>query len=468
MAEAVTVLEITDVAVRLTQGDIVRVSPGFALFEDRWVAVGEEAKQRFRLRPLNGNNTFWQQINLDRLSNASDLIQHSADLVYHHLVQLFAELSQSPLLVAYPGFLRDEQLSLLAGVCQSLQRPVSGLIDNALLLAAEFGTGNYQLVELCLHHALISDLQVEHQRVTKTAQRVITGVGWLQLQDTLVRAVSEEFIRQTRFNPRHDAEHEQTLYNELPQWFGALRAGESKLQVADQSITIGFNILTNATQRLLEPLIGELAQLQQPLPNSNRLLTASAGVLSQLLPYFAGCQVLTEHQVAASAQNFLEQIVVAENDSGIAVTECLIQDASNIKTSTATAALPTAKSSLSGPATIPAAVSASIPATAPASNPATILATIPANVPSHILIGHQAFAVGEFWLSALEPALQISAQTDTLCRIHLAEDRRVLVTPGDNCLLNGEKVVSVTELHAEDVLSNERVSYPMIKVVSGG
>ena len=442
MTDSVNILEINDCSVRLTDHDQVFRKSGFALYEDNWVATGEDAQSRYRLRPLNGNDTFWQQLNLDPLNNASGLIKHSADLVYHHLSELLrasnnnAETALQPVIIAYPGFYRDEQLSLLLGICQSLNLPVAGLINSALLHASGQDNGHCTVVEQYLHQTLISEVSISEDRVQITDSQLLSNTGWVALCDALVRAISDEFIRQTRFNPRHDAEHEQALYNQLPQWLAQIQSGESTVQVAEQSITLGFNLLADAGQQVLQPVFDALAQ-QQETTHDKILLSPQAAWIRNWHKNLSATAIAADH-LAQQGLRFRAQLTDASEQDGTLITEQLILNPDNQQPVQDSVELATSQRN--------------------------IVAT-----PTHILSGAHAHPIaGELWLSATDNAVSDQPTACDLGKITAFDDGTIGFAPSENCLLNQQPLSTTTLLDAQDTLANDQVSYQLIQVVTHG
>lgn len=450
MTNALAILEINDSALKLTLGGDTVVSPGFALFADRWVAIGQDAQSRFRLRPLNGNNTFWQQVNLEPLTNASELIKHNGDLVYYHLKQLIADHQITQLLLTYPGFYNDEQLSLLLGICQNLPITVVGMVDSALLQACGHGEGQLFIVDQFLHHTLISEVHVDQRSAYKTSNQLISGTGQLSLSDALVQAISDEFIRQTRFNPLHNAEDEQILYNELNHWLDQLRQGESTLQVGDKSITIGSNILSQAAERLLTPAYKTLADLMQQHPHGRFILTDQSAWLTQWYEGLKSTALLALDHVAQqatvhAAQLVDEQATGAANGTvnNVLVTEQISQP--QLATATKTETISSSKS-------------------APSPNATSVTR------PTHILVGHQAHPIGSqtLWLGLDTGEISQTQPQNSLGQITLDDENQVVFTPLAPCLLNGQPVDTRLTIQADNQLSADDIHYQFIKVMPHG
>lgn len=442
MTDQVAILEINDCNLRLNGATEPLTSSGFALFEDNWVAVGQEAESRFRLRPLHGNNTFWQLLNLDPLSNASGLIRHSADLVYHHLAHILASTDASQFLINYPAFYSDEQLSLLLGICDSLHKPVIGLVDSALLQASGHPDGNYVIVDQFLHHTLVNEINISNQQVNKNSYQIISHTGQQPLSDALVNTISDEFIRQTRFNPRHNAEDEQVLYNELRPWLEQLIAGESSLQIADNSITLGFNLLVEAGQRVLQPLFNSLEELAKLTPDSTLILTHNAAWIKHWNQSMAQATVLSNDHNSQQSRRYLDQLIDKSSTGGTLITEQLTVQQSKYGESSEQAI------------------------TAPSESTTKHLQT----QPTHILAGHHAHPIGtaELWLCADEAKITSSEPEQYLGKISIANGQQVIITPNDNCLLDGQPLTKSQQINADHSIGNEKVSYQFIKVMPHG
>ncbi|WP_317933443.1 hypothetical protein [Halioxenophilus sp. WMMB6] len=419
MADTIATLEINDQGIRLNHPEETRVSPAYALFEGQWLTLGEDAQSQFRLRPLASNNQFWNQLSLEPLANASALIKHPADLVYHQLRALFDGLGSNNLLIVLPGYFSDEQLSLLLGICQSLQQQVCGLVDAALVGSSAMADGRYLHLDMHLHQSVLSSIDIHDRQASKVHSALIAGCGRAQLNDAWVRAISDEFIRQTRFNPRHVAEHEQTLYNQLDEWQRALLAGETKLTVADYSITTGFATLQQASRRFLEPLLEAISEQS----GRRLLLSHQAAALQSLDKRFAGGQLLGADTVSEQCQHLLPQLVVDDPDEGVAFAEHLILPAHH--------ATPAAEKHA----------------------PAT-----------HVLLGNSAYAITELWLDAEQPGASSQPPADSLCRLERHQDRTLLSHSSPDCTLNGEPAVAGTELQAGDRLANAQLEYRLIQV----
>jgi hypothetical protein len=125
-----------------------------------------------------------------------------------------------------PSHYTRSQLGVLLGILRSTRIPVDGLVDLALLqaMASDAQADSCVIVDLQLHQTVLtqfrrSDGEMRRERVVQ-----VPASGLLTLQDAWTNFIADEFIRQTRFDPKHNAEVEQYLYNQLDAWLTAARA----------------------------------------------------------------------------------------------------------------------------------------------------------------------------------------------------------------------------------------------------
>jgi hypothetical protein len=83
-------------------------------------------------------------------------------------------------------------------------------------------------LELGMHRAVVTVL--EHGGEFRRARyELLPQCGWLALHQAWLDMIAAAFVRRTRFDPLHEATHEQRLWDGLPQWLATL---EREPQVA--------------------------------------------------------------------------------------------------------------------------------------------------------------------------------------------------------------------------------------------
>lgn len=208
----------------LTPDDVLARSPGFAHIAGTDPVFGEAARQQARLHPRLSFNQFWAQLSLDPLPVKNKHFRHTADLAHGHLLSLGHALPRErSSIIAVPSQYTRSQLGVLLGIVRSANIAVDGLVDLALLqaMASDAQADNCVIVDLQLHQAVLTqfrrvDGQMQRERVLQ-----VPASGQLSLQDAWTNFIADEFIRQTRFDPKHNAEVEQYLYNQLDGWLAA-------------------------------------------------------------------------------------------------------------------------------------------------------------------------------------------------------------------------------------------------------
>jgi hypothetical protein len=253
---------------------------------------------------------------------------------------------------AVPGYLSDEQASLVRKLATQARLRLCGTVDVAL--AATLAAYTQQpwtglaLVADADDHALTWSVVAAEGGIARVLQtQPQTALGLSAWKERLLSAVADAFIRKSRRDPRDSAEAEQMLYDQLdgvltvchdgvqaevavqtPQWYQNLLLGPQDLDVACAALreravsafsglcsaalrqgTPRAVVLTATAARLpglaaaLEQLLSELA-----LPEQSRVDDFGAGLLPdeagppslRLLADEAICQAV--HELAAGLQ----------------------------------------------------------------------------------------------------------------------------------------------------------------------
>lgn len=255
------VLDLKDSGIQLWQGDQLWVdSPGFALWDGDRFQFGESARDRARLHPREVNTRFWWQLDTEPLKPELGVARHTADLAHGQLGSILDELNSetgeklSELVLAVPGSMSREQLSLLLGIVQAYPFEAKGLVNRSVLLASYRAAGeNTFHLELQLHQSVLNHVVAEGPKLSVRGSTPLPGCGLLQLQERLVETLSDAFIRQTRFDPRHSAVTEQALYQLLPEILERLgRESEINVELAGRRARVGTDSLRTISARLVE------------------------------------------------------------------------------------------------------------------------------------------------------------------------------------------------------------------------
>ena len=254
-------------------------SPGFAVLYEGRVLVGHEAFERHRLAPLYAQYRFWQALGTEPLPWSARGVATAADLAHAHLTALLAPAiavgANEVVLAVPPGYTR-EQLGLLVGIASETGATVRGLVDLGLAAAATVPPASHMLhLDLQLHQAAATLL--ESSRADGVLRRVryelLPGAGVSAFNQALAESIATSFVRETRFDPLHEATTEQRLHDGMPGWLAAL-AEQDEVEAAIEAgglthqVTLQRSQLTAAVAKI----VGDVLRLVQGARPAGTLL----------------------------------------------------------------------------------------------------------------------------------------------------------------------------------------------------
>jgi hypothetical protein len=212
-------------------GEILAQSPGFASIAGKAPVFGEEARQIARLHPRESLNQFWGQLSMDPLGIKTPHFRHTADIAHSHLQALTRDVDfEHGAILGVPSSYSRNQLGVLLGIVRQCPFNAVGLVDLALLQAAGSEADECIVIDLQLHQAVLTRFQRLDGMLVKDKVTPVPAAGLLALQDAWTNMITDEFLRQSRFDPKHNAETEQYLYNQLENWIDSCRSN-NELQV---------------------------------------------------------------------------------------------------------------------------------------------------------------------------------------------------------------------------------------------
>lgn len=223
---AAAVIELNDHELRVARdAKIVARSPACAIVQGSEIKIGDAACREAHLHPRDHHNRFWYQLDQAALRRSSRAARHHADLAFKHLEHVHkAAGSPASMVFAIPGGYSKEQLALLLGIAEACKIKVVALVDAAVAAAADcVASGTFHHIEIQRHRTVITELLID-DNVTRTNVETIDGAGFDNLMARFVTFISDQFLAQSRFDPLHQANTEQLLYNEMSKWLTLLRA----------------------------------------------------------------------------------------------------------------------------------------------------------------------------------------------------------------------------------------------------
>lgn len=204
------------------------LGPGYALLDPGEPLLGEAARSQARLRPKRLHNRFWSELGVEPLTVPADYAGSNADLACAQLREIWQRLGEGveAALLLVPGSFSRESLGLLLGIAGECGIPARSVVDTAVAAARLPDDGRPALhLDVHLHYVILTEVRSEGG-ATRGELQLSEAVGLAALEQTWAKAIAEAFIRQTRFDPLHQAQSEQDLFDRLPEWLEAMAAAE--------------------------------------------------------------------------------------------------------------------------------------------------------------------------------------------------------------------------------------------------
>ncbi len=246
-------------------GQVLVRSQGYAWLKGDSVLFdvnhADHPTEHCRIAPQEINNRYWQQCAQTAIAGNGAGMRHAADLIWKHLAELKTKANLDELALVVPANYRDSHLQLLLGVAQANQLNVSGLLSKPVVAAAQhrLPPGDVVHIDVQLHQTVVSQLELGADEVSLQSADTKAELGIHTLQESLLHALQASFIRTDRFDPLHDADTEQQLFNQLPSIVAAGVNGEkATVGVQHQGKLYSATIESGEIVQALSGLVGLL------------------------------------------------------------------------------------------------------------------------------------------------------------------------------------------------------------------
>jgi hypothetical protein len=413
--------------------------PGIALLDPERLLLGEEARAQARLRPRRVADRYWAELSTRPLPHPTAYAATLADLAFAQLKQIWGQRADGTdeVLLVVPGTLPREALGLVLGMAEELAMPVQGLVDAAVAstTASAPGADLFHL-DFFQHEALLTRMEQGHD-VGRGPQRQVPEAGVSRLRAAWVAAAAEAFVKQTRFDPLHDAASEQQLYDGLDQWLASL--GEEP--EVTMSVTLRGEEVSAALSRE--------AVLREATPAWRAVLAALDELRGEGRPAALG---------VASRGGRLTGLLEALRAADRVSVELLAPDAPLRGVLDRAASIRSPDGDVRYVTRLPALAVADVAVSLPQPDPVA-----DEHAPTHVLLDAYAYAVGDAGLivgtrpPAGRPAIRITGQTGGISRQHCVirrEGGQIVVEDHSRygTFLNGERVDGRQPLAVGDLL----------------
>ena len=208
-------LELNDRGVSLARDGHVLASAASAVFDG---STSEPAGMN-AWRALRRHPTATSTRHMGAILSEASTSPRAAALVAAELSHLLAANpahADERVWIAVPARVDVSGLSTLLGIARGLALPVDGFVDSAAVTVAALGADRNALVlELGLHHAAATAVDGGSQARRRRAITSTQG-GLIELYEAWLDFISTAMVKRTRFDPLHNAETEQQLFDALP------------------------------------------------------------------------------------------------------------------------------------------------------------------------------------------------------------------------------------------------------------
>jgi hypothetical protein len=327
-------IELNDAGIiGVTDAGIVFSEPGCALVESGRPVFGLAAQHAACRLPRAFHDRYWHKLSEEPVVTGSDSLHTCADLVHAQLAQLWEISANSVKQVAYavPSCWSRDQLALLLGISQELGIPLIGLVEIPVA-ATRRPYPDHELlnIDASLHLISISRMRSEASEIERNIDTV-TDVGLVALRRTCAEYFARRFLECSRFDPLHDAESEQGVYDCMDEWLAALAKSATvdiKMEYkgneySAQTDTAGLSSrLRHCAQALIQSLRSTVSIDRPTALQIDAHLAAYPGMIEMLLE-LPGCDVFVL-EAGAAARGLLARRGNLFSDGSTAETGCSV------------------------------------------------------------------------------------------------------------------------------------------------
>ena len=216
-------IELNDASIAVARSDdriatarsdgLIATESGCAIETGDGIAFGDAALRSSRLRPRDANDRYWADLGVGPLARPISRAKSAADLAHAQLLQLWRQFGEATdeVLLAVPGSFHREKLSLLLGIANACEMPVTGLVDAAVAACpCPYPGWDSIHVEAYLHEFGITRIGFSQRggvdEAIAESFETVNRIGVAQLRERWARRIAAAFVAQTRFDPLIDGQ----------------------------------------------------------------------------------------------------------------------------------------------------------------------------------------------------------------------------------------------------------------------
>ena len=313
---SLAVLELNDQAllIHTEQGQSIS-EPGFAQLTSKGIETGEVARSIAWRSPQSSFNQYWRQLNQLPLPSNQRWARHNADIAFAQIEQLLnATAAPEKLILSVPGSFSDEQMSLVTGLIDASSSQLYAVIDSALAAGLDCQNQTW-IVELQLHQTVVSLIQPQDKgtqgSIEVVQQELIPDLGIMTIYNSVARHISNSLVTEYRYDPLHNSEGEQTIYDQIPTWLSTLTVKpEVTISISSPKGELPLVLRKHKIEELIEGRLAKLTEILESTEKHDVIFTHSGAIIGRLVSRFATARLLSADQGCRNCFSVQQEIAL--------------------------------------------------------------------------------------------------------------------------------------------------------------
>jgi hypothetical protein len=313
---SLAVLELNDQAllIHTEQGQCIS-EPGFAQLTSKGIETGEVARSIAWRSPQSSFNQYWRQLNQLPLPSNQRWARHNADIAFAQIEQLLnATAAAEKLILSVPGSFSDEQMSLLTGLVDASSSQLHAVIDSALAAGLDCQNQTW-IVELQLHQTVVSLIQPQDKgtqgSIEVVQQELIPDLGIMTIYNSVAQYISNSLVTDYRYDPLHNSEGEQTIYDQIPTWLSTLAVKpEVTISISSPKGELPLVLRKHKIEELIEGRLAKLTEILESTEKNDVVFTHSGAIIGRLVSRFATARLLSADQGCQNCFSVQQEIAL--------------------------------------------------------------------------------------------------------------------------------------------------------------
>ena len=313
---SLAVLELNDQAllIHTEQGQSIS-EPGFAQLTSKGIETGEVARSIAWRSPQSSFNQYWRQLNQLPLPSNQRWARHNADIAFAQIEQLLnATAAPEKLILSVPGSFSDEQMSLVTGLIDASSSQLHAVIDSALAAGLHCQNQTW-IVELQLHQTVVSLIQPQDKgtqgSIEVVQQELIPDLGIMTIYNSVARHISNSLVTDYRYDPLHNSEGEQTIYDQIPTWLSTLTVKpEVTISISSPKGELPLVLRKHKIEELIESRLAKLTEILESTEKNDVVFTHSGAIIGRLVSRFATARLLSADQGCRNCFSVQQEIAL--------------------------------------------------------------------------------------------------------------------------------------------------------------